>query len=206
MISNEDCESADEATDVVYTVSENIKYESRSDADDDCVVVFGSPPQQQSAGQISFPEQSNRQYSFNQITNHSSKRKQSNSSIIKSSNITSKVLMPSAPKSSRLQHFPNLKDGIPASLRHIQGQSTATSTTITKKIQSPSATSRDGQSPVSSSIDVAESTVASNDEDDNIFAKYILSELRQIKDAHVKRVVKHRIQNIIFEAHCSLQN
>lgn len=42
------------------------------------------------------------------------------------------------------------------------------------------------------------------DNEDAIFGKYIASELQQIENAHLKRVVKHKIQNLIFEAHCSL--
>ncbi|XP_076824349.1 uncharacterized protein LOC143470235 [Clavelina lepadiformis] len=47
---------------------------------------------------------------------------------------------------------------------------------------------------------------STSEDEDEIFAKYIASELRQISDSHVKRVVKHDIQNLIFEAHCVLQN
>ena len=67
-------------------------------------------------------------------------------------------------------------------------------------------TAKDVQATVSSTNDSHEGDLRDNrGEDDEIFARYITSELRQIKNAHLKRIVKHKIQNIIFEAHCSLQ-
>ena len=44
-----------------------------------------------------------------------------------------------------------------------------------------------------------------NDDEDMIFARYIASELRQLKDANLKRLVKHKIQNLVFDAHCNPQ-
>ena len=40
-------------------------------------------------------------------------------------------------------------------------------------------------------------------DEEEIFSKYIANELRQISDGHIKRVAKHKIENILFEAHCS---
>ncbi|KAJ8028548.1 hypothetical protein HOLleu_30817 [Holothuria leucospilota] len=37
---------------------------------------------------------------------------------------------------------------------------------------------------------------------DIIFGKYVASELRDIKDVQVKRTLKNKIQNLIYEAHC----
>nr|XP_054752257.1 uncharacterized protein LOC129257857 [Lytechinus pictus] len=41
------------------------------------------------------------------------------------------------------------------------------------------------------------------DDDDMIFARYIATELRQLPSSDVKRLVKHQIQNLIYEAHCN---
>ncbi|XP_071495369.1 uncharacterized protein [Diadema antillarum] len=40
------------------------------------------------------------------------------------------------------------------------------------------------------------------EDDDMIFARYIGRELRHLKDPNLKRLVKHQIQNLVFEAHC----
>ena len=40
-------------------------------------------------------------------------------------------------------------------------------------------------------------------DEEEIFSRYIANELRKISDGHIKRVTKHKIENILFEAHCS---
>ena len=96
---------------------------------------------------------------------------------------------------------------LPAKTKETQPSKHTPSPTQTLKITSYATASEEPQSPPVSStnIEIPDDNKSSSGEDDEIFAKYITSELRQIKDPHVKRIVKHKIQNIIFEAHCSLR-
>ena len=40
-------------------------------------------------------------------------------------------------------------------------------------------------------------------DEEEIISRYIANELQQISDGHIKHVAKHKIENILFEAHCS---
>ena len=164
------------------------------------MIVGAAGQHQQLHAHQSLLEQTNRIHSFNRAAKPSNKRKRSNPTTVKSPSLISKATSPSIMKTNRFQ-LPSTSKEATSPPQRTPAQ--VLSTAFSKNVQS---SAKDDQSPVSSTNEASEAArPASSDDDDNIFAKYILSELRQIKDAHVKRVVKHRIQNIIFEAHCSLQ-
>ena len=43
-------------------------------------------------------------------------------------------------------------------------------------------------------------------DEEEIFFKYIVNELHQISDGHFRHLAKDKIENILFEAHCSIMD
>ena len=180
----EDDEDGDNSTEAeIYEVREKVKHELKEA--EDCVIVSPSVQQKPTSHQAAIRQLS--PYSMLQVKSQvSNKRKRANPS----SSVTQL-------QQSSTFHLPTTSKETPppAKVRSPIDALQITSYATTKEPQSP---------PVSSTNESHEENRQSSNEDDEIFAKYITSELRQIKDPHVKRIVKHKIQNIIFEGHCSL--
>jgi len=184
VIGDEDEEESNEPANKVsvYDVPELVKHEPEDV--DDCLIVPTSTQAQTSIRHLN-------PYSTLQVKNHEiNKRKRSNPN----SNVTH-----TQQNTAAFQ--------LPFAVKDAQSSKHSASPVQALQITSYSIANEEPQSsPVSSTnIEIPNDNRASSGEDDEIFAKYITSELRQIKDPHVKRIVKHKIQNIIFEAHCSLR-
>ena len=176
---------------MVYEVHEQIKNEIEEV--DDCLIVTPTNPS---------PNQPSTTppllYSAQSINNQLFKRKRPNPSSNTIQNAKS-TIHPQFTTKETLQTQLSSKE---------QPTTSATPANRSSSLQTPPHarnTAKDPQPSVSSTIETHDEPRPNSGEDDEIFARYITSELRQITDPHLKRVVKHKIQNIIFEAHCALQ-
>ena len=182
MIDDEEVDDSSEPASQVYEVREQVKQEPEEA--DDCLIV--SPTTQTNVTSSQSGIRQHNPYSTLHAKNIANKRKRSNPSIVATQSQLSTPFQ--LPNVSRDTQQPATSNRSPVQTLQVTSYTTA----------------RESQSPPVSSTNETQDGRSNSGEDDEIFAKYITSELRQIKDPHVKRIVKHKIQNIIFEAHCSL--
>ena len=77
--------------------------------------------------------------------------------------------------------------------------------TATKQIKTEDALFRDTSSALKSLVDnsnVSPTKATKEEDDDDIYSKYIATEMRMISDQRTKQYIKFKIQGLFYEAHC----